>query len=79
MNGSSALTLAIAVLEALPGIITASEQAIALIENTASDLRTMQATDTDPTAAQWEAMAATINTLRGALEAPTNAQASPQG
>lgn len=63
MNSTAALTLAITLLEALPRLITASSEVLALINSTAANLRQMQADGRDPTLAEWYALDSVIATL----------------
>lgn len=64
---NEAVSLAIAALEALPAIVTASEEALGFIEQTVVALRAMQADNRDPTDAEWAALNAQIDTLRAQL------------
>ena len=66
---TTALALAIQVLEALPSLVTAGEQVLALIENTVSSLKVMQAANRDPTDAEWAALDAQVKALLGQLKA----------
>ncbi len=68
MMSPVALSLAINLLEALPGLITASEQVLAMIASTSSALKAMQAENRDPTDAEWAALDSQIAALRGQLD-----------
>lgn len=61
------LTLAITLLEALPGLITASQEVLAMLNATTASLKTMQAENRDPTPAEWQAMHAQIAAIRAQL------------
>jgi hypothetical protein len=66
MNAKTA-DIAIAVLEALPTLVTASTEVLDWIRRTAADLKTMQAEGRDPTPEEWAALHARIGALRGEL------------
>lgn len=68
MGASSAIDLAIEVLTALPSLVTAGEEALALMNSTTASLRAMQAENRDPTDAEWDAVHAVIATLRARLD-----------
>jgi hypothetical protein len=61
------LMYAIQALEALPQLIAAGQSVTALITQTTSSLKSMQAENRDPTAAEWVAQATTISGLRAVL------------
>lgn len=61
------LTLAITLLEALPALITASEQVLAMLNATTASLKAMQAENRDPTDAEWQAMHDQIAVIRAQL------------
>jgi hypothetical protein len=64
----NALALAIALLQALPTLITATEEVSSLITTTVSQLQAMQAEGRDPTAAEWDALNAQTAALRKQLD-----------
>jgi hypothetical protein len=60
---ATAVALAIAVLQSLPALITASAEVIALINSTVTSLKQMQAENRDPTDAEWAAVHSIVDTL----------------
>jgi len=64
------LMYAIQALEAIPQLIAAGHSVIDLANQTASDLKKMQAENRDPSAAEWAAQAKLISDLRAQLHAP---------
>lgn len=64
MNYAAAISATIALLEALPLMITTTEQVLALIKQTSDNLQAMQAADRDPTTEEWDDIHQTIASLR---------------
>lgn len=64
MNTTS-IAFALAILQALPTLIQAGDQALQLIEEGIASLQAMQAQNRDPTDAEWQA----INDLVTQLQA----------
>ncbi len=58
------LAYAMEVLNVLPGLISAGTDVYDLVEQTNADLKAMQATGTEPTDAQWDALHSIIDDLR---------------
>lgn len=68
MNASS-ITLAITLLDALPGLILASTEVLSLISSTSATLSKMQAENRDPTDEEWSALHSIIATLTARINA----------
>ena len=64
-----AVAIAIQILSALPELITASEEVIALIRDTNNSLKQMQKEGREPTAAEWARVNDTIDALMAKLRA----------
>lgn len=67
---NTALALALNVLEVLPGVVTAGEDALQLIQSTSATLRVAQSQGRDPSPNEWDAINAQIEKLREVLDAP---------
>lgn len=65
----TALTLAIQILESLPSFIHMTTEAAKYIKDSVTSLKIMQLEGRDPSAAEWDALNATVQSLRDARPA----------
>lgn len=60
----TAVAFAIQILESLPQIMSMTVQAASYIHNSVTSLKLMQLEGRDPTDAEWDALNATVQSLR---------------
>lgn len=66
--GPTVLALVASVLSELPGLITAGQDVINIIDQTSVVVQNAQKTGADPTAAEWEAIDSQIKSLKALVD-----------